>query len=128
MAEDLTKQVPTCFLPRDHAMQELAALRFAVSSLAELCGTPGSYERENAKNIVRGIRERIDYLHDSFKRLTEEKVAADVARKLSSGVAGLGAASSEEIQRARQDMMKAYADVQAQSKPPLSKWAEQLKP
>jgi hypothetical protein len=43
---------------------ELQQLKFAVSSLAAMCGTPGSHEKENAENVARGIRARLDWCLD----------------------------------------------------------------
>lgn len=54
---------------RDSALRELDAICFAVSALSEQCGTVGSNEREMARNAYLGIRKRIDYLHDSLKRI-----------------------------------------------------------
>lgn len=57
----------TRFLDRQAALKELNDLKFAIESLAKLVGQPGSYENENAKNIVTGLRARIEYLHRSFE-------------------------------------------------------------
>lgn len=70
MSDDMYSQPATMWFDRQQALKELFELKFAVASLATLAGTPGSFERENAKNIVRGIERRIDYLHDSLRRLT----------------------------------------------------------
>ena len=51
------------------ALAELDALKFAVASLVVTAGSEGSCEHENASNAYRGIRARIDYLHDSLRRL-----------------------------------------------------------
>lgn len=57
----------TRFLDRQQALKELNDLKFAIESLAKLVGQPGSFENENAKNIVTGLRARIEYLHRSFE-------------------------------------------------------------
>lgn len=59
----------TQFFNREQALHELDGLRFAVESLVQTLGKPGSYEREMGGNAARGIKSRIDYLHDSFGRL-----------------------------------------------------------
>lgn len=57
----------TRFFSREQALKELNDLKFAIESLAKLVGQPGSFENENAKNIVTGLRARIEYLHRSFE-------------------------------------------------------------
>lgn len=57
----------TRFFSRVDALKELNDLKFAIEALAKLVGTPGSFENENAKNIVTGLRARIEYLHRSFE-------------------------------------------------------------
>lgn len=57
------------FLDRDQALAELDRLKFAVSSLVQLLTTPGSHPREVGENVTKGVKARIDYLHDSFMRL-----------------------------------------------------------
>jgi hypothetical protein len=52
-------------------LAEIDRLKFAVASLADLAGTPGSFTRENAENTARGIKSRLDYLHDSLRRTKE---------------------------------------------------------
>ncbi len=56
------------WLGKEDAFLELDALKFSASSLIQQY-PKGSHERELAENAVRGIRHRIDYLHDSFRKL-----------------------------------------------------------
>lgn len=58
----------TTWFNAGQAIHELDRLKFAIASLAEQA-KPGSFEREMADNAVLGIRCRIDYLHDSLRRL-----------------------------------------------------------
>ena len=60
------------------ALAELDQLSFAYSALAEQCGAPGSFERENAKNANRGFRCRVDYLHDSLRRVLDKQLPTNV--------------------------------------------------
>lgn len=57
------------FLNKDQALNEIDAIKFAVSSLVQLLGKPGTFEQEVGANAARGIKQRLDYLHDSFSRL-----------------------------------------------------------
>ncbi len=66
---------------RQQALNELKSLEFAFASLVQMV-PKGSHERENAENAFLGVRARIDKLVGQFNKLTEEKIAADVARKL----------------------------------------------
>ena len=59
----------TQFYGRDQALRELDALKWAVASLVHLLGHPGTHEQEVGENAARGIKWRIDYLHDSLRRL-----------------------------------------------------------
>lgn len=68
----------TRFLDRQAALKELNDLKFAIESLAKLVGQPGSFENENAKNIVTGLRARIEYLHRSFELLIDHYQRAPV--------------------------------------------------
>lgn len=63
----------TSFLTSPQIINELESLRFSVESLAETFA-PGTHERENAMNISRGIRQRLNYVLDSleFTGLAEE--------------------------------------------------------
>jgi hypothetical protein len=56
---------------KDQALYELDALKFSVAALVHLLGRPGSYEQELGENAARGIKQRLDYLHDSFRHLLE---------------------------------------------------------
>jgi hypothetical protein len=51
------------------ALAALDALKFSFSALASQCGTPGSNERQLADLATQGFRHRVDYLHDSLRRL-----------------------------------------------------------
>lgn len=68
----------TRFFSRVDALKELNDLKFAIEALAKLVGTPGSFENENAKNIVTGLRARIEYLHRSFELLIDHHQRAPV--------------------------------------------------
>jgi hypothetical protein len=52
-------------------LHELKNLDFSIASLAELAGNPGSYERENAKNVARGIRERLAWVVANLEKANE---------------------------------------------------------
>lgn len=65
----------TRFLDRTAALKELNDLKFAVESLAALT-EKGSFANENAKNIVTGLRTRIDYLKRSFELLLDRPAQA----------------------------------------------------
>ena len=43
-------------------IDELKSLKFAIASLAKYGHEPGSYEKENAKNIGAGIECRLDWV------------------------------------------------------------------
>lgn len=61
----------TNWFGKKDALMELDALKFAVASLVS--GLPkGSHEAENASNAVAGIKRRIDFLHDSLRRLLKD--------------------------------------------------------
>lgn len=47
----------------------LEAIKWGVQALAELGGTPGSYEKENARNAARGIVARIEWCVAEAKEL-----------------------------------------------------------
>ena len=51
------------------ALAELDALQFAYAAMALQCGEKGSCQRETATNAAIGFRHRVDYLHDSLRRL-----------------------------------------------------------
>ncbi len=51
------------------ALAELDNLKWAVAALAESVSDRGSAKYEMAMNAKQGIRARIDYLHDSLRRL-----------------------------------------------------------
>lgn len=89
---------PADQMSRTVALSELQHLSFAFASIIQLIPV-GSFERENANNAYNGVRERLKNLHSSFLRLTEEKVAADVARALEprSAVQAAGQASSGHV-------------------------------
>jgi hypothetical protein len=53
-------------------LRYLDDLGMAVSALAAHGHKPGSHEQEMAENARRGIQHRIDYLHDSLRRLLEK--------------------------------------------------------
>jgi hypothetical protein len=73
---------PNNWYGREAALVELRALSWAVSSLIDVMTKPGSSEREIAKNAQLGIRHRVEYLHDSFEKLLDAKIAGAVAEKL----------------------------------------------
>jgi len=56
------------------ALAALDRLKFAYGSLVEMTTKPGSCERENAFNAELGIKHRINYLHDSLRRLLKDKL------------------------------------------------------
>lgn len=58
----------TRFFSRDQVLKEINDLKFAIESLATLI-PKGSFENENAKNAVTGLRARLDYLHRSIELL-----------------------------------------------------------
>lgn len=58
----------TQFFGQAEALKELDEISFAFSALVDTLPL-GSFQRENAANAARGVRSRIDYLHDSFSRL-----------------------------------------------------------
>lgn len=51
------------------ALAELDALKFAFSAIVDLVAKPGTNERETGQNACVGVRHRINYLHDSLRRL-----------------------------------------------------------
>lgn len=55
----------------EQCLQELDKLRFGISSFVVL-HQQGSNEYEISENAVRGVKARIDYLHDSLRRLLEQ--------------------------------------------------------
>lgn len=57
---------------KEQTLRELDDLKMAVAALASMVGKEGSHERENAKNIVTGLRARIDDLHSKFEKLISE--------------------------------------------------------
>jgi hypothetical protein len=63
----------TMWFSANQALHELDDISFAVGAIVATCTHPGSNEREMASNAALGIRRRIDYLHDSFRRLLEGK-------------------------------------------------------
>lgn len=71
----------TAHLTARQCLDALDKLKFACASLIQPIGE-GSYARENAENAVKGIDHRIDFLHDSLRRLL--------------GPAATGAASQEQ--------------------------------
>jgi hypothetical protein len=62
----------TNWLSAQSALQELDDLKFAVTAMSERF-TKGASEAEMARNASIGIKHRIDYLHDSLRRLLEKK-------------------------------------------------------
>jgi hypothetical protein len=64
---------------------ELASLRFAVTSLAQLAGSHGSHESENADNAARGINSRITWVIEKLEELKarDRPLTATEARKTS---------------------------------------------
>ena len=64
----------TGLLNFERALQELLSFNFAFAALAAWY-KPGSYENENAANVLKGMRYRIDYLHDCFTTIMEIKDA-----------------------------------------------------
>ena len=61
------------WLTGNNLLRHVDDLGHAVSALAAAVGTPGSHEREMADNARLGIQRRIDYLHDSLRRLLKER-------------------------------------------------------
>jgi hypothetical protein len=61
-----------CWLPYVEILGEIDRLKFAVAALAEIVADKGSFERENAQNVARGIKSRLDYLHDSIRHRQED--------------------------------------------------------
>ena len=61
----------TQLFTKDQALHELDALKFAVAALVNTLAKPGTYEQEMGENAVRGIKQRLDYLHDSFRKLLD---------------------------------------------------------
>ena len=61
-----------CWLCYDDILGEIDRLKFAVASLADLVSEKGSYANENAQNVARGIKSRLDYLHDSIRHRHED--------------------------------------------------------
>jgi len=68
MSDGKDRVAATIHLSKNDALAELDALKFAFSSTIVLT-RPGSNERELAENVHKGINVRIDYLHDSLRRL-----------------------------------------------------------
>lgn len=54
------------FFNAEQSLHELDELKFAFDAIVEMCTEPGTFEREMASNARKGVRSRIDYLHDSF--------------------------------------------------------------
>jgi hypothetical protein len=73
MSEQCYRTDATQFYDKDQVLCEIDRLKFAVASLVELLGKPGSYEQETGHNAARGIKARLDYLHDSVRLLLERK-------------------------------------------------------
>lgn len=89
------KTTATQFFDREQALRELDSLTFAYQSL-ELFFPKGSCEMEIFNNASNGFRKRIDYLHDSFRRLLQEqatKAAVQMSR------AQVAEAEAERLQR-----------------------------
>jgi len=65
----------TNFFDKLESLKELDRLKFAVAALVQI-HTLGSCEYENAANATRGIKNRLDYLHDSLEHIfdLEEEV------------------------------------------------------
>ncbi len=55
----------------------LDALKFAFAALASTCGSPGSYEGQMAALACDGFRRRVDYLHDSLRRIVKKDAKQD---------------------------------------------------
>lgn len=72
MNDDWCTKSPTMWFDLRGIYRELSNLKFAVAALAETCGDQGSFKREMAMNASSGIKERIDYLHDSIVRISEK--------------------------------------------------------
>ena len=48
-------------------IEELKNMKFSISSLANMVGTPGSYDKENAENISRGMKARLQWVIDHLE-------------------------------------------------------------
>lgn len=59
------------FFDREQVLRELDDLKFAYASIVDLLPA-GSFQRELADNATRGVRARLDYLHDSLSLLFKE--------------------------------------------------------
>jgi hypothetical protein len=64
---------PNNWFDEQQIMKELFDLKFAIHALADTSGTPGSMQREIARNASIGLGHRIDYLHDSITRWMGKK-------------------------------------------------------
>ena len=69
----------TSWLGPTDALAQLDALQFSFAALAKRVGEQGSYERRIAELASDGFRHRVDYLHDSFRRLVKNKSCAAAA-------------------------------------------------
>ena len=67
------------WLATTDALAELDALKFSFAALVKMVGEKGSYERMIAELASDGFRHRVDYLHDSFRRLVKNKSCAAAA-------------------------------------------------
>ena len=66
------------FLSRQQALDELAALKFAVSAMAQLIKPPGSFDRELATNAA--LKAYGEVIRQKDREIMEQRILAQKAK------------------------------------------------